>query len=94
MDSKPFFILLLFLSYVEEAVDYPSAGGGMYAHVNKKKFNSGANDSTSGYPDIIHQVIIFTLHYSFFALVQCFIIYVVFRFSSLLGALSTAVSMS
>jgi len=42
-------------TYVEEAVDYPSAGGGMYAHVNKKKPNPGANDSTSGYPDIIHQ---------------------------------------
>ena len=42
---------------MEEAVDYPPTENAMYAHVNKKKpLNSGADESTSGYPDIIHQV--------------------------------------
>ena len=39
-------------------MDYPPTDGGMYAHVNKKKFTSGGNESTSGYPDIIHQVVV------------------------------------
>ena len=48
---------LFFLrSYVEEAVDYPPADGAMYAPVYKKKGNAPNDESTSGYPDIIHQV--------------------------------------
>ncbi|XP_065056067.1 uncharacterized protein LOC135684431 isoform X4 [Rhopilema esculentum] len=43
-------------SYVEEAVDYPAMDNAMYSRVNKKKpMEVGVNESTSGYPDIIHQ---------------------------------------
>eukprot|EP00794_Sanderia_malayensis_P011432 gene11432-12625_t len=43
-------------SFVEEAVDYPAAKSNMYSKVNKKKMPTSLEDeSTSGYPDIIHQ---------------------------------------
>eukprot|EP00794_Sanderia_malayensis_P018350 gene18350-20195_t len=43
-------------SFVEEAVDYPAAKSSMYSKVNKKKMPTSLEDeSTSGYPDIIHQ---------------------------------------
>lgn len=43
-------------SFVEEAVDYPPANANMYSKVNKKKMPASLEeDSTSGYPDIIHQ---------------------------------------
>lgn len=43
-------------SFVEEAVDYPPADPSMYSRVNKKEqIPMQEQNSTSGYPDIIHQ---------------------------------------
>ena len=42
---------------MEEAVDYPPSDNPMYSHVNKKRaYKAGGDKSTSGYPDLIHQV--------------------------------------